>query len=51
VLASGAHGAFHASYRFRLPGPVVYQFRATCPHEADFPFATGESNVVSVRER
>jgi hypothetical protein len=51
VLASGAHGAYHASYRFRLPGPVTYQFRATCPHEADFPFASGSSNVVSVFER
>jgi len=51
VLATGAHGAYRASYRFRLPGPVTYQFRATCPHEADFPFASGSSNVVSVFER
>lgn len=51
VLDSGAHGSFHASYRFRLPGPVTYQFRALSPHEADFPYATGASNVVSVRER
>jgi hypothetical protein len=51
VLASGAHGGYRASYRFRLPGPVTYQFRASCPHEADFPFASGSSNVVSVRER
>ncbi|HEU0249724.1 MAG TPA: carboxypeptidase-like regulatory domain-containing protein, partial [Solirubrobacteraceae bacterium] len=51
VLASGPHGRYRASYRFRLPGPVTYQFRASCPHEADFPFASGSSNVVSVRER
>jgi hypothetical protein len=51
VLATGAHGAYSASYRFRLPGPITYQFRATCPHEADFPFASGSSNVVSVFER
>ncbi len=51
VLATGAHGRFAAGYRFRLPGPVVYQFRAVCPHEADFPYASGASNVVTVRER
>jgi hypothetical protein len=51
VLASGPHGAFRASYRFRLPGPVVYQFRALSPREADFPYAQGASNVVSVFER
>jgi hypothetical protein len=51
VLSTSAHGAYRASYRFRLPGPVTYQFRATCPHEADFPFASGSSNVVSVFER
>jgi len=51
VLSTGAHGAFHASYRFRLPGPITYQFRAVSPHEADFPYATGASKLVSVRER
>ena len=51
VLTTGAHGAFKASYRFRLPGPITYQFRAVSPHEADFPYATGASNLVSVRER
>jgi hypothetical protein len=51
VLTTAAHGAFRASYRFRLPGPVTYQFRAVSPHEADFPYATGASNLVSVRER
>jgi hypothetical protein len=51
VLDTGAHGGFHASYRFRLPGPIVYQFRAVSPHEADFPYATGASNLVAVHER
>jgi hypothetical protein len=51
VLSTRAHGAFRASYRFRLAGPIVYQFRATSPREADYPYASGESNVVSVRER
>lgn len=51
VLSTRAHGRFQASYRFRLPGPVVYRFRVNCPHEADFPFARGDSNLVSVRER
>lgn len=51
ALSTGRHGAYRASYRFRLGGPIVYQFRAYCPHEADFPYANGSSNVVSVRER
>jgi hypothetical protein len=51
VLTTAAHGAFRATYRFRLPGPVTYQFRAVSPREADFPYATGSSNLVSVRER
>jgi hypothetical protein len=51
VLATGPHGRYRASYRFRLPGPVVYQFRAVCPREADFPYGAGASNLVAVRER
>jgi hypothetical protein len=51
VLSTRAHGRYSASYRFRLPGPVVYQFRAVCPQEADFPYASGASNLVAVRER
>jgi hypothetical protein len=51
VLSSSARGAFHASYRFRLPGPVAYQFRAVSPREADYPYARGASNVVRVYER
>ncbi len=51
VLSTRAHGRYRASYRFRLVGPITYQFRAVCPAEADFPYATGTSNVVAVRER
>lgn len=51
VLATARRGRFRAGYRFRLPGPVVYQFRAVCPHEADFPYATGASRPARVFER
>jgi len=51
VLSTAAHGRFRASYRFRLPGPIDYQFKAVCPHEADFPYGAGSSPVVLVHER
>jgi hypothetical protein len=51
VLATRARGRYRAIYRFRLPGPITYQFRVVCPAEADFPYAAGSSNVVSVFER
>jgi hypothetical protein len=51
VLSTLPHGRYHATYRFRLAGPIVYEFRATSPHEADFPFGAGASRVVRVRER
>jgi hypothetical protein len=51
TLATTAKGRYHASYRFRLPGPVIYRFRVYVPHEADFPFLEGTSNVVGVYER
>ncbi len=51
VLSTAAHGRYHASYRFRLAGPISYAFRVLCSHEADFPYATGASNVVLVHER
>jgi hypothetical protein len=46
-----SHGRFHATHHFTFPGPVRYQFRVVCEREADFPFLTGTSNVVRVRER
>lgn len=51
ALSTSPHGRYRATYRFRLPGPIVYELRAVCPHEADYPFAAGVSNVVRVRER
>jgi hypothetical protein len=51
VLSTAAHGRYRARYRFRLPGPIVYRFRAVSRQEADFPYATGSSNVVTVREQ
>lgn len=51
VLSTLTHGRYHATYRFRLPGPITYEFRATSPHEADFPYGAGTSRVVRVRER
>ncbi|HTW42870.1 MAG TPA: hypothetical protein VMD79_11195 [Solirubrobacteraceae bacterium] len=51
VIRSNARGRFHASYRFKFPGPAQYQFRVLCEAEGDYPFATGASNVVGVFER
>jgi hypothetical protein len=51
VVRSDAHGRFHASYRFKFPGPAAYQFHVLSEPESDYPFAAGSSNVVSVHER
>ncbi len=51
VIRSDARGRYHARYRFKFPGPADYQFRVLCEAEADYPFATGSSNVVGVIER
>jgi hypothetical protein len=51
VVRSDARGRFRARYRFKFPGPVVYQFRVLSEPESDYPFAAGASNVVRVRER
>ena len=50
VIRSDAHGRFHASYSFKFAGPARYQFRVLCEAEADYPFATGASHVVTVFE-
>jgi hypothetical protein len=50
VVRSDRSGRFHASYRFRFPGPVHYDFRAVCEAEADYPYAAATSNAVGVRE-
>jgi hypothetical protein len=51
VVRADARGRYHASYRFRFPGPVRYRFRVLSEQEADYPFGTGTSNVVGVWER
>ncbi len=51
VIRTRAHGQFRAKYRFRFPGPATYQFRVHCEAEAAYPYAAGNSNTVSVRER
>jgi hypothetical protein len=51
VIRSSSRGRFRASYRFKFAGPAEYQFRVLCEAEADYPYATGASNVVGVFER
>ena len=51
VLKTSRTGRYRDSYRFKFPGPVDYTFRTVSESEADFPFATGASNVVRVHER
>jgi hypothetical protein len=51
VVRTDSHGAFYASHRFRLPGPVSYSFRVLSGYEADYPFLAGSSKVVGVLER
>jgi hypothetical protein len=50
TLSTARGGAYRASYRFRLAGPIDYKFRAVSQQEADFPYARGSSNVVLVHE-
>jgi hypothetical protein len=50
TITTNAKGRYHASYRFKFPGPVTYRFRVVSPHEADFPFLNGISNRVAVHE-
>jgi hypothetical protein len=51
VIRTSSQGRYHASYRFKFPGPASYQFRVLCEAEADYPFATGSSRAVDVFER
>jgi hypothetical protein len=51
VVRTDRRGRYRAGYRFRFPGPAVYQFRAVSEPESDYPFAAGSSRVLSVRER
>jgi hypothetical protein len=51
TLSTGLQGSYRATYRFRLAGPIDYEFRVVSQQEADFPYGTGASNVVLVHER
>ena len=51
VVRTNRRGRFHASYRFRFPGPADYRFHAVSEPESDYPFAAGSSNAVAVHER
>jgi hypothetical protein len=51
TITTNAKGRYRATYRFKFPGPASYRFRVYSPHEADFPFLGGTSNVVGVYER
>jgi len=48
-VRTGVHGRFHGSYRFEFLGPGRWQIRALCEGQANYPLATGWSNVVRVR--
>lgn len=50
ALRANPSGAFSTTYRFRLGGRHVYQFRAVAPAEGQFRNPTGSSRVVSVHE-
>jgi hypothetical protein len=51
VIRTDRRGRFSSSYRFKFPGPAVYQFRILCEQEADYPYAAGSSRVLTVSER
>jgi hypothetical protein len=51
VIRTDRRGRFSSSYRFKFPGPAVYQFRVLCEQEADYPYAAGSSRVLTVSER
>jgi len=50
TVHTNAQGRYHASYRFKFPGPVTYRFRVVSPYEADFPCLARISDDVAVRE-
>ena len=50
TIRTNANGGYRASYRFKLSGNIVYQFKVLSRYEGDFPFLDGVSNVVDVHE-
>ena len=51
VVRTDTRGRYRASYRFRFPGPALYEFRVSSEPESDYPYAAGASRVLLVRER
>jgi hypothetical protein len=51
VVRTDARGRYHASYRFKFPGPANYQFRVRSEPESDYTYAAGASVVIGVHER
>ncbi len=51
VIRTDSRGRYHASYRFKFPGPADYQFRARSEPESDYPFLAGASRAIGVHER
>jgi hypothetical protein len=49
LIRTGAHGRFHAGYRFTFLGPGDYEIRVLAETEAGAPSAVGSSNAVRVR--
>lgn len=51
VIRTDSRGRYHASYRFKFPGPADYQFRVVSELESDYPFLVGSSKTIGVHER
>lgn len=49
LIRTGAQGLFRAGYRFTFLGPGDWEIRVLVEAEAGYPFATGWSNIASVR--
>jgi hypothetical protein len=43
TIRANRAGRFRASYRFRMPGPAVFQMRARVRKSGDYPYTTGVS--------
>jgi hypothetical protein len=50
VIRTDSRGRYHASYRFKFPGPADYQFRVRSEPESDYPFLAGVSQAMGVHE-
>lgn len=43
TIRANRAGRFRASYRFRMPGPAIFQMRARVRKSGDYPYTTGVS--------